>query len=160
MKRISILSCSMLPVLLLIAAVGVSAKDPASHAAPSLFPSITHVGSLTPPPKEWAMFPQDEPPPQAPQTPAQAGQNPTPSNGQSSVGGSVHGSSGVVSAAHVHTGPHREMPLLWMLLTGALSLGAIAACGSLIVQKGVEEPAPGVDAQDIQEVSEALEVTA
>lgn len=160
MKQMTIFSHSILAVLMLATAADVSAKDPISNAASSLLPCVNNTGSLTPPPKEWAMFPQDEPPPQAAQTPGQAGQNPAQSNGQSTTGGSEHGSSGVVSAAHAHTTPHREMPLLWMLLTGALSLGAIAACGSLIIQKGAEEFAASDDEEEIQEVSEALEVTA
>ena len=114
--------------------------------------------SLTPPPKEWAMFPQDEAPPAvAPQNSqagaAQGGNAAAP--GASANGGNLSG--GIVSAANTHSAPHRELPLFWLLVTGALSLGAFTACGSLILRKDASLDSL---ASEIPVVSEAQEIKA
>lgn len=155
MKKRSIHSAGTAAVLAL-ASCGAFAKDPRATTAPSLVPIVSAAtGSLTPPPKEWAMFPQDEPPPAAPQK----GQNPAQPNntiapgatGTSASGGAATGS--LISVANTHSTHQRELPLFWLLVTGALSMGAFVACGSLILRKGVES-------DEIPVVSELQEVTA
>ncbi len=158
---------NLFPIRLLVAALAccalsVFARDPQSVALhATMIPLIQpHINSLTPPPKEWAMFPQDDPPPQANnsgQAPANGAQT---ANGNSSAGGNSSG--GIVSAANLHSqAPQRELPLLWMVLTGALSLGAVVACGGLILQKDApEELAENASADDLPVVSEELEVNA
>lgn len=131
------------------------AKDPRSTTASSLLPTIcATANSLTPPPKEWAMFPQDEPPAAAPQkgqNPAQPNNAATPNApGTSTTGGAATGS--LVSVANTHSTHQRELPIFWLLMTGTLSLGAFVACGSLILRKGAE-------AEDIPVISELQEVT-
>ena len=125
--------------------------DAAIHAAPLI------VGSITPPPKEWAMFPE-EPPAQAPAAqPGQAGHPPVAggipaqTNPQNPSATAQSAMTGVVSAPVVH---HRDLPLVWLALTGFLSLGAMFACGSLILRKDEGAALPS----GIPVISDTLEV--
>jgi len=152
-------------LLLTIAATCASAKDPNAMKPATLLPTIgVSVGSLTPPPKEWAMFPQDEPAPQGAQPPAQNAQNPGAPKTAGGTGTAASGnesSGGIVSAANVRQAPHKELPLFWMLLTGALSFGAITACGSLILRKDAASSNESEGTHDfVPVVPEHLEVKA
>src|SRR6185295_17665374 len=97
---------------------------------------LPRTGSLTPPPKEWAMFPQDEPPPQQGQAPQHG--NPNSANGGATSGESTGDFS---SAANAHSVPAKNLPLFWIFVTGVLSLGAVAACGSLILRSDAAQQA-------------------
>ena|ERR1043165_1082453 len=129
---------------------GAFAKSP-SHITNRSDLDGPHIGSLTPPPKEWAMFPQDEPPPQQAQNPQQGNPNSTNNSGNM-VSGSAN--TGGIDSAHARSGHQKELPLLWLLVTGALSLGAAVACGSLILRKDQladEDQLPTVS--EVQEVA-------
>ncbi len=157
MTRRNVLSSCTLAMVLSVVASSARAKDPVAlrnnFAAP-------RIGSLTPPPKEWAMFPQDEPP-AAPTQPGQAGQPPVnnvqPSNGTVANNASAANTSSVVSAPNVRSQvPAKELPLLWMALTAVLSLGAVVACGGLILSK--DAPEEFVDEDGVPVVSEVQEI--
>ncbi|MEI6233578.1 MAG: hypothetical protein WCT04_11030 [Planctomycetota bacterium] len=157
MHRTSVYTHFVVVTLIAIATTCSVAKDPRSERRASVLPAIESVvGSLTPPPKEWAMFPQDEPTPLPQQAPAKNGQNPAQPNAPANVatGGTVE-SQGVVSATNARPIPQREFPLIWMLLTAGLSLGALAASGSLILRKDALS-----ESDDIPVVSELQEVNA
>jgi hypothetical protein len=140
-----------------ITAAPTFAKDPSVFVSPSFTPAtMTTFGSLTPPPKEWAMFPQEEPPAAAPQN-SQAPVQPNSATAPGTSAQSGHYTGGIVSAANAHTAPRRELPLFWLMVTGALSLGAITACGSLILRKDASLES---SADEIPVVSELQEIKA
>ena len=152
MPRLQIHSLTVL-ALICITAGAAFAKDPCVFASPSIVHAApVSFGSLTPPPKEWAMFPQDEPPATTPQN----GQTPAQSNTAAATGNSVNGGStsgGIVSAANTHSAPRRELPLFWLVVTGALSFGAITACGSLILRKDATPETDLPVVSDLQEIT-------
>jgi hypothetical protein len=118
---------------------------------------LPRTGSLTPPPKEWAMFPQDEPQPQQGQAPHQG--NPNAANG--GAGSASSESSGnFVSAANAHSVPAKSLPLFWIFVTGVLSLGAVAACGSLIMRSDAAQQAQTLGSGTVPVVSDAQEIRA
>ena len=123
-------TCMALLFALAVLCSGVLAKNPETR---SFFKPNT--GSLTPPPKEWAMFPQDEP---SPAQGAQQANQTSANNASGSVSGDRMG--GIVPASNLHARQH-ELPLFWLLVTGLLSIGAMAACGSLIMRKDSPSPA-------------------
>lgn len=157
MKRFQALPLSLAILCCALAASGARAKgSPRIGAAINAAPLV--VGSITPPPKEWAMFPEEPPalPPVAqPGQPPVAGGLPPQAHPQTQ-GGTVNSTAqpatvGVVSAPVAH---HRELPLVWLALTGLLSLGAMLACGSLILRR--DEPA--LSPSGIPMISDTLEV--
>ncbi len=172
MKISMLKNAAMLMTILFIFTASVFAKDPLSADANSLTRiAVRSTSSLTPPPKEWAMFPQDEAPVTSPLPPPQNGQNPSPAKGPGAPGNSnasaaSDNTSGLVSAPNARPVQHKELPLFWLLLTGALSLGAITACGSLILRKDatiVSDASIDGAAQQVNEipvVSELQEIKA
>lgn len=104
------------------------------------------------------MFPQDEPPQQQVQNGRQG--NPNMANNTGGMGqGSAESSGGISSSAHARSGRQKELPLFWMLLTGVLSLGAAAACGSLILRK--DQPGTArAEERELPTIPAGQEVTA
>lgn len=106
-------------------AIAISMKSPGVNNAPR---------ALTPPPKEWAMFPDEPPaaPPAAPNAPPPNQANaPQQANQPSNAAVPAEANGGIVSAK-VNPAPARELPILWIAVTALLSIGAIVACGGLI----------------------------
>lgn len=104
-----------------------STKTPGLNTAPR---------ALTPPPKEWAMFPDEPaaPPPAAPNPPPNQPGAPQQANQSGNAAAPSAPQGGIVSAA-IAPAPKRDLPILWIAVTGLLSFGALVACGGLILKK-------------------------